>query len=429
MSASTGSSRITSQSYRRPYRPRPVAFGLAVGRALDRAGLRVRLDEASLLASARRTTGLDLLGDSWWRESLRRMLDSLENEAQLHALGRIIARQKLGGALVNRLRAEWLRDLHAEIDRTPVEAPVFIAGLQRTGTTVLHRLLSLDPALRPLPSWEALNPTPIHDPRHRERDPDPRTRQAEFAETSLRYLAPDFFAIHPVEAHSPEEDVLLLDLCFQGTTPESIQSVPSFAAWLEAQDAEPAYRDFRRWIQLLLWRRPGRWLGKTPHHLEFLDALLTVFPDAKIIQTHRDPLRVTPSFCSMICHARGLSSDRVDPDEVGRHWSRKQLRMVSRAMDTRDRVGESAFLDVHYAELMTDPLKQVRRIYDFLEMPLRENVERSMKEWVAVNPQHRHGRHRYRLEDFGLDRGRVDRDFATYRERFGIASEAEEEAR
>ncbi len=138
MSASTGSSRITSQSYRRPYRPRPVAFGLAVGRALDRAGLRVRLDEASLLASARRTTGLDLLGDSWWRESLRRMLDSLENEAQLHALGRIIARQKLGGALVNRLRAEWLRDLHAEIDRTPVEAHFVVAGVQRTGHTVLH---------------------------------------------------------------------------------------------------------------------------------------------------------------------------------------------------------------------------------------------------------------------------------------------------
>jgi hypothetical protein len=419
-----------------------VAWGNRLGRGLERLGARIRLDEASLLTSARRTTGLDRLEDTSWRESLRRLLDSMESEARLHPLGRIIARQKLTGALVNRLRAEWLRDLHSDIDATPVEAPVFIAGLQRTGTTVLHRLLALDPALRPLPSWEALNPAPVRDPRHpdsRHPDslglashdpggrPDGRLAQARLAERALRYLAPDFFAIHPVEAESPEEDVLLLDLCFHGTTPESIHRVPTFAAWLETRDAVPAYRDFRSWIQLLLWQRPGRWLGKTPHHLEFLDALFEVFPDAKVIQTHRDPAKVTASFCSMISHARGLSSDHVDPAEVGAHWSRKQHRMVTRGMASRDRLGEGAFLDVHYADLVSDPLKQVRRVYDFLEMPLGDEIGRAMRAWIADHPQHRHGRHRYHLEDFGLDPAALDRDFAAYRERFGIAAETEEE--
>ncbi|MGH0035260.1 MAG: sulfotransferase family protein [Myxococcota bacterium] len=424
-------SRITSQRYERPYRPRAVALGNALGRAAERAGARIRLDEASLVAAARRATGLEGSVDAPWRESLRRLLDSMEREAGLHTLGRLIARQKLVGALSNRLRADWLRDLHPEIEATPVAAPIFIAGLQRTGTTVLQRLLSLDPALRALPSWEALNPAPILDPRHPRDDgrPDGRLAQARLAEKALRYLAPDFFAIHPVEAESPEEDVLLLDLCFQGTTPESIHRVPSFAAWLESQDAVPAYRDFRRWIQLLLWRRPGRWLGKTPHHLEFLDALFEVFPDAKIIQTHRDPARVTASFCSMISHARGLSSDRVDPREVGAHWSRKQLRMVTRGMATRDRMGEGAFIDVHYADLLADPLKQVRRIYEFLELPLADPTERAMQAWIAGHPQHRHGRHRYRLADFGLDRTVLDRDFGGYCERFGVATESEEEDR
>jgi hypothetical protein len=403
-----------------------VALLNAAGRSLDRLGARIRLDEASLVRAARRTTGLEFLEGEGWRESLRRLLESMESEARLNTLGRIIARQKLVGALVNRQRAEWLRDLHPEIDRTPVEAPVFIAGLQRTGTTLLQRLLALDPALRPLPSWEALNPAPVRDPRHPPRHPDGRLAQARTAEKALRHLAPDFFAIHPVEAKSPEEDVLLLDLCFQGTTPESIHRVPTFAAWLEAQDAQPAYRDFRRWVQLLLWCRGGRWLGKTPHHLEFLEALFAVFPDARVIQTHRDPAVVTASFCSMISHARGLSSDHVDPTEVGAHWSRKQQRMVERGMAARDRLGEGAFLDLHYADLLDDPLKQVRRVYDFLGMGLSDATLRTMRDWLGAHPQHRHGRHRYRLEDFGLARVDLDRRFAAYRERFGIEPESQE---
>ncbi len=409
--------------FRRPAFPLPVRAGIGAWRALQRLGLaRVSLEEQSLLAEARRSSGLERLGDESFREPLGRLLAAAESEAALHPLGRLILRQSLVRALINRLRLEALSELHPAVAEQPVEVPVFILGLQRTGTTLLHRLLTCDPRLRPLRSWEALNPAPF--PRGPVRGGrDPRIRVAETAERGLRYLAPRFFAIHPVEAHAPEEDVLLIDASFVSPTADATLYVPSYSAWLRSIDHRPAYRVFRRLLQLLLWQRPGRYLGKTPHHLEFLDALLAVFPDARIIQTHRDPARVVASYCSMMGHGRAMFSDRVDAVELGRQIRERTLRAVTRSMQVRGTV-DAAFADVAYADLVADPIKQVRRIYDFLGLPLPPETEAAMERWLAANPQGRHGVHRYRLEDFGLDRAELEPLFEPYRRRFGVASEA-----
>jgi hypothetical protein len=248
-------------------------------------------------------------------------------------------------------------------------------------------------------------------------------RLAETAERGLRYLAPDFFAIHPVEAHAPEEDVLLLDLTFVSPTADATLRVPSYSAWLRDTDQRPGYRYFRRIIQLLLWQRPGRWLGKTPHHLENLDALQGVFPDAKVIQTHRDPSRVVASFCSMMAHGRALFSDRVDPRELGAQLADRAVRAVTRAMSVRDGAAPGAFLDVAYSDVVADPMKKIRRIYDFLGLSLAPATEASMQRWLAANPQDKRGVHRYRLEDFGLDAAVLERRFEPYRSRFGVGRE------
>jgi hypothetical protein len=406
-----------------------VRFALTGWRGIERVGIgRASLGEDSLVAAARRSSGLKDFADESFRDPLRRLLASLEEEARLHPLGRMLVRQSLVRALVNRLRLEDLSNRHPEIREQPVEAPVFIVGLQRTGTTLLHRLLTCEPALRPLLSWEALNPAPFPATRRTWRPRtrtgrDSRMRLAETAERGLRYLAPEFFAIHPVEAHAPEEDVLLLDLTFVSPTAEATQRVPSYSSWLRDTDQRPAYRYFRRIIQLLLWQRPGRWLGKTPHHLENLDVLLDVFPDAKIIHTHRDPVRVVASFCSMMAHGRALFSDRVDPREVGAQLGDKAVRAVTRAMEVRDRAAPHTFLDVAYADALVDPLKEIRRIYDFLGRCLAPATELSMQRWLAANPQDKRGVHRYRLEDFGLDRAELDRRFEPYRSRFGVSPE------
>ena len=406
-----------------PQFPLPVRLAMTGWRALQKVGVaRTPLSEASLTAAARRESGLHPFVDESFREPLRRLLASLQEEAQLHPLGRMLLRQSLVRALVNRLRLEDLCDRHPEIREQPVREPVFVLGLQRTGTTLLHRLLTCEPALRPLLSWEALNPAPFPGvPMQGARDP--RMRLAEIAERGLRYLAPEFFAIHPVEAHAPEEDVLLLDLSFASPTADATLRVPRYSAWLRDTDQRPAYRYFRRTIQLLLWQRPGRWLGKTPHHLENLDVLLDVFPDAKIIHTHRDPVRVVASFCSMMAHGRAIFSDRVDPCEVGAQLADKAVRAVTRAISLRDRSASHAFLDVAYADLLADPLKETRRIYDFLGMSVLPATEASMQRWIAANPQNKRGVHRYRLEDFGLDRAQLERRFEPYRQRFGVTGE------
>lgn len=373
----------------------------------------------ALLEAARRRTGLSDFGDSLFLEPLQVLLGSIHAEADLHALGRLIERRRLLDTLTNRLRAEALFSRHPEIAEIDVGEVLVIAGLQRTGTTYLHRLLAADPATRALRSWEALHPAPLGGGR--------RLRIAQRAERGLRYLAPEFFAVHPVEAEAPEEDVLLLDLAFMSQTPEAMMHVPEYAAWLEEQDQRPAYRYLRRMLQLLQWQRPGpgrpcRWVLKTPHHLEHLDALFDVFPEARIVQTHRDPASSLPSFCSMVAHARAILSDRVEPREVARHWSRKTRRMLERSLTVRAATPDR-FLDVAYRDLLADAGGEVRRIYRFARLAWDAEVEEAVTASRRHNVKDRFGRHRYALADFGLSPALIDRDFGAYRQRFGLAAE------
>ncbi len=423
------------QVFRVPPNRAPVRALNAAWGALQRAGIaRPALTADSLVASARRQSGLEALGDDFdapvTQDALRRLLDALENEARLHPFGRVVIRGTLVRAIVTRMRLEHLSLEHPEIPALPVEAPVFIAGLARTGTTLLHRLLGCEPRLRPLLSWEGLEPAPRPGPR-RPGAPDPRARQAEIAERALRYLAPEFFAIHPVEASGYEEDVLLQDGSFMSPTVDATMPVPRYSAWLHASDQRPMYRYFRRLVQLLLWQRPGpaagpvphHYLGKTPHHLENLPALLEVFPGARVVMTHRDPVKVVPSFCSMMAHGRRLFSDDVDPVAIGRQIHQKQLAGVNGAMRARETLPADAFVDVRYEDLMADPMKEMRRIYDFLGLTLEPGTAAAMNRWRGANPKDKRGSHRYRAEDFGLSGEALDRDFAPYREHYGIARE------
>jgi hypothetical protein len=407
----------------RPF-PLPVRTALAAWRAASKLGIgNASLNEESLIRAARRSSGLHDFVDDSFREPMRRMLHSLEQEAVLHPLGRVTVRESLVRALVNRLRLEDLNDRHSEISRIPVANPVFVVGLQRTGTTMLQRLLTCEPSLRAMPAWEGLNPAPFPNPVDR-KGRDPRIRLAKTAEHALRYLAPELFSIHPVKAEEPEEDIHLLDVSFVSPAIDAIAPVKSYQDWFCEVDQLPAYRYMRRLIQLLLWQRGGRWLGKTPHHLEYLDELLTVFPDAKVIITHRDPARTVASFCSMMAHSRAMFSDRVNPIEIGTQFSTKAIRAVTRSMDARERLNPNTFLDVLYQDVVADPLKEVRRVYDFIGLELESETEAAMQRWMRNNAQTKHGVHDYQLEDFGLDRTSLDPHFEAYRARYGVPVES-----
>lgn len=409
--------------------PWPARAGLALWGAATRLGLaRPALDEASLIAAARRRSGLHHFGDEGFRLPMRRLLYALEEEASLHLLGRSVMRTSIVRALESRLRLQNLTDLHPEITERPVEAPVFIVGLQRTGTTKLHRLLACDPRLRPLTAAEGLSPAPLGRPiRDEPGERDRRLAYARRAERGMRYMSPTLFAIHPIEADAPEEDVFLLDVAFVSGAIDASLEVPSYSRFIRETDQRAAYADLRRLIQLLLWQRPGRYVGKTPHHLENLDSLFALFPDAKVIQTHRDPRRVVPSFSSMMAHAGAMLSGRVDPRQVGRRIARQAARSVERAMTVRESLPAGAVLDIRYADLVREPMREIERIYGFLDLELEPSVRAAMEGWMRENPRHKNGPHRYRLGDFALDGEELDARFKRYRERFDVPREGARE--
>ncbi len=385
-------------------------------------GLLPKLDAQLMMARARQRAGLADFGDEWFRTPLEALVGSVNGEARLSALGRTIIHKRIVDALTTRLRARALADQHPEIGAIRPDRVLVIAGLQRTGTTLLHRLLGADPRIRAVFSWEALNPVPLEGPNEQAR----RIRQALRAERGLKYIAPEFFAIHPVEHDMPEEDVLLLDVSFMSQSAEATMHVPSYARWLEEHDHAPAYRYLRQLLSVLLWqRRAPSLVLKSPHHLEHLDTVFDVFPNATIIQTHRDPQRTVPSFASMVCHGASIFSDRVDVGELTGHWLRKIRRVVERSLAARERHGTARFVDVSYYDLIGDPMAELARVYEAVGLDFDVQAEQLAREALRRQVRDRFGRHQYCREDFGLTRDLIEGELGFYRRRFNVPFEEE----
>ncbi|MCZ0935875.1 MAG: sulfotransferase [Gemmatimonadetes bacterium] len=412
----------TSTEYRRPYRPLPVSLFNRVGRAARRFGFDGALDVGRMIAAARRRTGLSDFGDEWFLEPLEVLVESINDEARLTPLGTAIQRSRIVSALAVRLRAERLLREHPEILDVDLGRILLIAGLQRTATTTLHRLLAADPGTRALSAWEVLSPVPLEG--EGRGPPQRRMRQAKRAARAIGFLAPDFRAVHPMAWDAPEEDVLLLDLSFMSQAPEAAMHVPSYSRWLEARDHTKCYACLLTMLKILHWQRPGdRWVLKTPHHMEHLDAILDVFPDVCVIQTHRDPKRSVPSFCSMVAHGRGIFSDHVDPVEIGAHWMRKIRRMMERSMTVRRGADAGVFIDVSFYDLIADPLGELRRIYGAAGIEFTEEAAAAARAVSERSGKDSLGRHVYSPASFGLDEETMDGHSAAYRREYRIPDE------
>jgi len=416
---------VTS-TFDRPYRPAAIAVANRLGRLLSGVGIGGKpITVGGVLSDARRKMGLSDFGDEGFFEPLEVLVDSINREAALNPIGHLIIRGRIVVVLANKLVAQDTIKQHPEILEIPVQAPIVVAGLARTGTTMLHRMIAQDSGIRSLASWEAINPAP---PIRKTGKKDPRFAQAAAAAKGLKYMSPGFFAIHPAEPDAPEEEVILLEQAFLTTTPEAMMNVPTYSKWLEEQDHVPAYQALKRMMQYLQWQRPGigkdvRWVLKTPHHQEYFDPLLEVFPNATLVHTHRDPLKTSPSLFSMLTHLQMIFSDDVDPNRVGSHWLDKIENMARRTMATRDRVNDRGFVDVSYYDLVRDPLPQVARIYEAAGAELTPEALKAMESSRKVNKQHKYGRHKYSLADFGMTKEDVESRIAPYRTRFNVPYE------
>jgi len=412
----------TSTEYRRPYRPLAVSLFNRVGRVARRCGFGGALDVDRMIAVAKRRTGLSDFGDEWFLEPLEVLVESINDEARLTPLGAMIQRSRIVSALAIRLRAERLLREHPEILERDPGRILLIAGLQRTATTTLHRLLAADPGTRALSAWEVLSPVPLRN--EGMGAPRRRMRQAKRAARAIGFLAPDFRAVHPMAWDAPEEDVLLLDLSFMSQAPEAAMHVPRYSRWLEAQDHTKGYEYLLTMLKILGWQRPGdRWVLKTPHHVEHLDVILDVFPDVCVIQTHRDPKKSVPSFCSMVAHGRGIFSNHVDPVEIGAHWMRKIRRMMERSMSVRRDADEGAFIDVSYYDLIADPVGELRRVYGAAGIEFTQEAADAASIVSERSGQNRYGRHVYSPASFGLDEETIDGHSAAYRREYRIPDE------
>ena len=406
-------------------RPLGLRFINSVGGALRVAGLPlVRLDEASLLKRAAKNTGLNDFGDAHFREPLRVLLDAYENEAALTMLGRFIARTDIVRTLENRLRMIDTRKCHPEIAGGEIRRPLFILGLPRTGTTILHELLAQDPTNRVPMTWEVMYPWP--PPERATYDTDPRIAQVEKHFSGVDKVMPGFKAMHPMGAQLPQECVALTAHDFASMIYPTTHDVPSYQAWLERADMRPVYASHRRQLQYLQWHyAASRWVLKSPGHLWALYALLAEYPDACIVQTHRDPLKVIASLTSLVTLLRSMASDRIDPPAIGATWTKVLAAGLQKTMDVRagGALPDAQVFDMHFHEFLRDEVAMVRQIYEHFGMDLSAEGETRMRRFLAANPKDKHGGHRYRLADAGLDPAIERRRYAAYQERYGITSE------
>src|SRR5262245_54079368 len=397
-------------------------------RAAIRLGARVaerparsllRLDVNRLVDAARRRAGTDGGEDTSFVEALQHLVAALETEANLNLMGRIAVREDIVRLLANRFRVERDRRRDAGIAAEDVRRPIFITGMPRSGSTLLHGLLAQAPANRVPQTWEMLNPSPA--PRRATYDHDPRIAKVERELWWFQRLSPSFQAIHDVGARMPEECVIILAHSLVGSQFASMYDVPSYSRWCDAQDARPRYELHRRFLQHLQHHCRGeRWVLKAPVHLPHLGALLSVYPDARVIMTHREPLEVLGSECSLIATLRLTFTDTVDPRRVGREVADLMVEEIRRGLEARDTggVAPEQFVDLVYADFASDPLAHVRHIYSEFGMTLTPAVETRMRRFLADTPKEKYGAHRYTLAEFGLDPEEEGERYAAYRDRF-----------
>ena len=389
------------------------------GRALRRLGAdppSLELDD--LLRAAERRAGASDLGAWPIEEPLERLLESYRREADLTTLGRITVRELLVSLLENLLRLEAERAANPDVERQAIADPVFIIGLPRTGTTHLHGLLSQDPDNRAPLTWEVMYPA-ARGTTAAEIDPV-RARTRSRLDWANR-LAPEFVRIHPIAPDLPQECIAIHAQIFMGIQFHTTHNVPSFQDWFERDSQDLAYDFHRRLLQHLQAHRPGsRWVLKAPGHLFGLGALLRRFPNARIVQTHRDPLRAMASMASHATVLRRAFSDNADAREIAADWADRWARALDGFLAVRERAAAAQFLDIDYEAIETSPLETVERVYAFLGWPLTDRARASMAAFLGANPKDKHGAHRYTLEQFGLDRAELARRFARYCERFAI---------
>ncbi|TFV59521.1 sulfotransferase [Mycobacterium sp. PS03-16] len=382
--------------------------------ALAGYGATVTLTPAALLAAAEARTGLDDWGDDGFRTRLNVLCTSLREEAGLSDAGRALAFEQLTQHLVNRLRLTALIAAHPEILDVPIDRPIIVCGLPRTGTTHLHNMIAADPAIRYLPYWESLEPVAAPG----EEDAARRARCAAGLDL-VHTCMPEFRRMHDMTVEHAHEEIQLLGNDIGGMLFETMFHVPSYAAHYRDTDQSPSYAHLKRTLQALQWLRGGtRWVLKSPQHLEQFPALVSTFPDATFVVTHRDPVEVVQSMATMICYAARMSCDRPDPAALTRYWVDRADDLLTGCLRDRAVLPADRSVDIRFDDFMADEEGTLARIYALAGQPFDERARTAMQRFRTDHPRGLYGGVRHRPADLGLDVDAVAARLRPYRDRF-----------
>jgi hypothetical protein len=418
---------------RAPWVDNLVAYGRGLG---DDGRSIVSLRADDLLAGARAATGLEDAGDAWFREPLERLCTALDDEAELHLAGRIRARAELQLILQNRLRLVDLWRCEPDIADETVRSPIIVTGLGRSGTTLLHELLACDPANRPALLWELVHTVPgAARPRSQDASEPPETldwaavTDAEI--TLMDAMVPAFTAVHENGGNLPTECIFAFAHQFSSDMFTGIYNVPSYTIWKSGTDQTPAYDWHRRMLQTLQWGRTQdgptpSWVVKAPSHLGELALVFATYPDARVVMTHRDPLRVVGSLADTMATLHWMHSDRVAHATLVEFLCMGveiQMNTVTAVRD-RETLPAAQIADVVYRDLVADPIGTVEGLYQGWEIDLSDEARTRLQAYVDARHHGRGGGdHLYRFEDTGLDLAEHRALVAEYQRRFGVPSE------
>lgn len=393
----------------------------AHGRAVGGAEHLVSLAPDDLLDAARAGTGLDDFGGDTWCPHFDVLVGALSDEADLTLVGRVVARTELLRALRQRLllTAQWTAD--PTILGESIIDPVFVVGTGRSGTSILHELLSLDPANRAPQTWELLHPGEALGA-----DAETVRLLGHQVHAFWADLQPAYDGMHHNDGDEPNECIFATMLEFLSDQWGGTYEVPTYSAYLVGADQTEAYRYHRKVLQTLQRRERGdRWVLKAPSHLSQLRTLFTVYPDARVVQIHRDPLRTVPSTISLMGTIRSMRGEHVDVGSLAPWVSLGYAAMLDDTMDARasGELPDGQFVDVRYADLMADPVEAIRTLYDSLGIEAPSSLDAAITAHVRARPKGARGTHRYSLADTGLDPAVERARFERYQAHYGVPDE------
>ena len=393
-----------------------IRIANSIGHLFEKMGIHFHtLDQQKLMDKARNNTGLDDFGEDGFREGLDRMLQSIEKDSPNSTLGRFMLHANILRILEFRLKMEDHHKKHPEILEEKIERPIFIVGLPRTGTTILHGLLSVDPNLRHPKGWESGQPYPPPTPETYLDNP-----RIDFAEKNFKALydiAPELKKIHYMEATDPQECLILNAFEFRGYSFLMHWNAPEYEQWLKNLDRRPVYKKHKRLLQFLQSGgvRGKHWLLKTPFHLGHVEELLDVYPDAIILNTHRDPLKVLPSIASLIYHFRKVALRKIDKLTIGKQQLQLWETYLNRFLKFRQENDLSNNVyDLFLEDFVQDPIGKVESIYAHFGLEYSDELRKKMEEYMANHERYRFGKHEYKAAEYGIESGDVKARFAKY---------------